>query len=262
MRVSPYPHLEELEIGCVQYLNARPLIHGWEGNVCFDHPSRLAAFLADGLLDVALVPAYELLRTPNYTVVDGVSISSFGPVFSVFLAYRGDLEKIKTVSLDTASLTSAHLLRCLLGEFHGMTPAYVPSDRCADKNAARLLIGNHAIDFRRAYGDGYRYFDLGEEWTRQTSLPFVFAVWLIRHGLRNSAHIADELRRLKQHGIASIPEIVRHETKYDAEFSEHYLRNHICYDLGDAEKAGLARFRELLVKHGFIPETGKPLEFV
>lgn len=262
VRVSPYPHLEELEIGCVQYLNAKPLIHGYENKVCFDHPSRLAEFLADGLLDVALVPAYELLRMPDYSVVDGVSISSLGAVFSVFLAYRGDLSKIKTVSLDTASLTSTHLLRCLLGEFHRMTPTYILSDRCTDENAARLLIGNHAIDFRRAYGEEYQYLDLGEEWTRRTSLPFVFAVWLVRHGMQNPADIADELRKLKQHGIASIPEIVRHESKYDAEFSAHYLCHHIRYELGDAEKEGLARFRELLVKHGFIPASDQPLVFV
>lgn len=260
--MSPHPRLEKLEVGCVQYLNARPLIHGYEGKVFFGHPSRLSALLSQGLLDVALAPVYELLQRPDYYVADGVSISSFGPVFSVFLAYHGKLNKIKTISLDTASLTSAHLLRCLLAEFYGLAPDYVPADRCADENATRLLIGNQAIDFRRAHGDEYQYLDLGGEWTLRTSLPFVFAAWLLRHDIENAAGVADELRKLKQHGIASIAEIVLHENKYDAAFGAHYLRSHIRYELGDAEKAGLARFRELLVKHGFIPASGLPPVFV
>src|SRR5437870_2580195 len=35
-------------IGCVKYLNARPLIRGWPGEVEFDHPSALCERLASG----------------------------------------------------------------------------------------------------------------------------------------------------------------------------------------------------------------------
>lgn len=262
VRVSPYPYLEELEIGCVQYLNAKPLIFGYEGRVCFDHPSHLAKSLAEGMLDVALVPIYELLRHPGYYVADDVSISSKGAVFSVFLAYRGNLRDIKTVSLDTASLTSVHLLRCILAEFHHLSPAYVSSDECADKDAARLLIGNHAIDFRQAYGNEYNYLDLGEEWMKQTGLPFVFAAWLIRPGVASAAAAANELRALKEQGMASVAEIVKRETKYDAEFETRYLGGYIRYDLGEAEKAGMEKFRQLLVKYGFAPQCRTPLVFV
>lgn len=260
--MSPYPHLEKLDIGCVQYLNARPLIHGFEGKVVFDHPSRLAELLAQGMLDVALVPTFELLREPDYFIVDDVSISSLGPVYSVFLAYRGDLEKVKKIALDTASLTSVHLLRCILAEYHGMAPEYLPSREDSDENAARLLIGNQAIDFRRAHGDGWKYLDLGEEWTKRTSLPFVFAAWLIRRSVVNAAAVANELRELKRHGIESIPEIVRHQNRYDEEFATHYLTGHIRYDLGEPEKAAIKKFRELLARHGFISKTETALVFV
>ena len=124
------------------------MIFGYEGNVHFDHPSKLADSLSKGLLDVALVSTFELLRMPDYQVVDGVSISAWGEVFSVFLAHRGDLKNIETVSLDAASLTGSHLLRCILAEYYQLHPAYISSEDCDDKNAARLLIGNQAIDFR------------------------------------------------------------------------------------------------------------------
>jgi chorismate dehydratase len=69
-----------LRIGCVKYLNARPLIHGGEGGVDFDHPSALCNKLAAGKLDVALVSSFEFLRNPIYRIVDDVSIASDGPV--------------------------------------------------------------------------------------------------------------------------------------------------------------------------------------
>jgi predicted solute-binding protein len=262
VRVSPYPHLEKLAIGCVQYLNAKPLIFGYEGKVCFDHPSRLADSLSKGLLDVALVSTFELLRMPGYDVVDGVSISSKGEVFSVFLAYKGKLEDIKTVSLDAASLTGVHLLRCILAEYYQLQPEYVSSETGVNGNVARLLIGNQAIDFRREHRDDFQYLDLGAEWMKQTSLPFVFALWLVRRGAPDACAAARELRRIKEHGTSSIPEIVRKEKRYDAAFETQYLTTYIRYDLDPAEKAGIEKYRELLAKYGFISKEKPPLVFI
>ena len=78
-----------LRIGCVKYLNARPLIHGGEGKVDFDHPSALCNKLATAELDVALVSSFEFLRNPIYRIVDDVSISSDGPVYRVVVAHHG-----------------------------------------------------------------------------------------------------------------------------------------------------------------------------
>jgi chorismate dehydratase len=105
-----------LRIGCVKYVNARPLIRGWPGNVEFDHPSALCQRLANGDLDVALVSSFEYLRNPIYRIVDGVSISSDGPVYSVVVAHCGEFSNVEEIVLDPASQTSVNLLRCLLGE--------------------------------------------------------------------------------------------------------------------------------------------------
>src|SRR5260370_12458299 len=110
-----------LRIGCVKYLNALPLIRGWAGEVDFDHPSALCQRLANGELDVALVSSFEFLRNPLYRIVDDVSISSDGPIYSVVLAHYGELSDIQEIELDPASQTSINLLRCLLAEL-GMNP--------------------------------------------------------------------------------------------------------------------------------------------
>lgn len=256
--MSSHAALHGIKIGCVQYLNAKPLIHGYDGRVVFDHPSRLAEALSNGQLDVALVPVYEMFGRGGYKAVDGVSISSFGSVFSVFLAYRGELRELREVSLDPASLTSSHLLRCILREYHGIQPAVVPDA----KSGARLLIGNQAIAFRQRHRDDYHFLDLGEEWTKQTSLPFVFALWLIRPEVQNPEAVAEALRVLKRGGLTHLDQIALEEAGLDPHFCERYLRRHIRYDLGELEKRGIAKFHELLLKHGFAHPGGGGMGFV
>ena len=115
--------MKSVRVGCVKYLNARPLIRGWPGNVEFDHPSALCQRLAKGQLDVALVSSFEFLRNPIYRIVDDVSISSDGPVYSVVVAHRGEFSDIEEIELDPASETAVNLLRCLLAEL-GLTRSF------------------------------------------------------------------------------------------------------------------------------------------
>jgi chorismate dehydratase len=260
--LSPYPALAGLRVGCVKYLNARPLIYGYEGPVRFDHPSGLARELARGGLDAALVPIFEALDGRHYLIADGAAIACDGPVYSVFLAYRGELAAVRTVALDPASLTSVHLLQVLLAEFRGQRPQYVDAAKATGEPDARLLIGNQAIEFRAAAAGAYHYLDLGEEWKRQTGLPFVFAMWLMQPDLPRAGAVAADFRALKRDGVAHIPQIVRGDSEATPEFRRRYLTQHIRFDFGPRERAGVERFRALLVKHGLAVSDGAPLEFV
>jgi chorismate dehydratase len=127
-------------VGCVKYLNARPLIRGWPGDVVFDHPASLCAQLARGELDVALVSSFEFLRNPIYRIVDGVSISSNGPVYSVFVAHHGNISEIDEIDLDPASETSVNLLRCLLVELK-LSPRLVARNQLG-KHLQREVLGS------------------------------------------------------------------------------------------------------------------------
>lgn len=249
--------LRGLRIGCVQYLNSKPLIHGCAQEMFLAHPSELARELAARRLDAALVPVFEVLRDPHYVIADGVAIACDGPVYSVFLAHRGELEDIRRIALDPASLTSVNLLRVLLAEFHGLEP------EIANEGDARLLIGNQAIDFLEEIGrdSDWRILDLGEEWRRCTGLPFVFAVWAIREDLPILADVAAAFRDLKRDGLASLDEIIANDRTATAKLRRKYLTHYIRFDLGLREKAGLQRYRELLIKHGRIPDTKTELRF-
>lgn len=252
--------LEQFRIGCVQYLNALPLIHGYEGKVVYDHPAKLAGQLRAGELDIALVPAFEALSCGGcYTAVDGAAIAADGAVYSVFLAHREPLQRIETIRLDAQSMTSANLLKCLLAEFHRLTPRYV-TDECCE---AQLLIGNQAIGFRHEHGDVYQYLDLGKEWQRQTGLPFVFALWLLREDVVQKDEAASALRTLRKRGVAAIPEIAAAAPQgYAPEFAEFYLTRCIRYGLGERERQALQLYGELLARHRLIAEVPAPLRFI
>ncbi|MDP9292498.1 MAG: menaquinone biosynthesis protein [Verrucomicrobiota bacterium] len=239
-----------LNIGCVKYLNARPLIEGCGCAMRFDHPAALARDLSRGALDVALVPSYELFRNSGYKIVDGVSISSEGEVRSVFVAYRGELARVRQISLDPASLTSTHLLKCLLAEFHQIDPEFLH-----EGGDAKLLIGNQALQFRREQGTKFEYFDLGAEWTARTGLPFVYALWLVRDSVENASAVADALRSAKIVGSKHIAQISEQQTVLPPADCVEYLTRNIHYDLRVGEKRGLEKFHELSVKHGFLKKA-------
>ena len=250
--------LKRLRIGCVRYLNSKPLIHGFEGELLLEHPSVLARDLAAGRLDAALVPVFEILRDPQYAIVDDVAIACDGAVYSVILAHGGELHTVQRIALDPASMTSANLLRVLLAEYHGMKPEM---GKAAD---AQLIIGNQAIEFRarHEHDPGLHILDLGEEWKRNTGLAFVFAAWALRSDLPNLSGVANAFRALKSTGLAHREEIIREDRTGTLEFRNRYLTEYIRFDLRAPEKEGLLKYRALLHQHGLIGSDQPPLQFV
>lgn len=244
--------LAPFRVGSVPYLNAVPLTRGLEEQIIFGTPAKLAELLQRGELDAALVSVTEVLFNDRYDVLDGIAVASLGEVKSVFLAHRGPLAEAREIFCDTASLTSVNLLRVLLAE-QGMRPEFkpLPSYEPAAMPDYALLIGDPAIDFLRA-PHPHELWDLGVAWYELTRLPFVYAVWAMRRGMDQRSLIR-HLREAKAFGMETLDYIIDHRTEYDRDFRKDYLGWHIHYHLGSDEKRGLARFKELLDKHGLGP---------
>src|SRR5438067_9242620 len=145
---------KSLRIGAVNYLNTKPLICDLEllapeAELMLEVPSRLADLLAEGALDVALIPVIEYFRSGSYTVVPNIAIASRGPVLSVTLFSRVPWTSIRSVALDEGSRTSAALVQVLLRKRYGVHPELqpLPLDRPAEtvRADAVLLIGDRAM---------------------------------------------------------------------------------------------------------------------
>ena len=61
------------------------------------------------------------------------------------------------------------------------------------------------------------------------------------------------LAEARDFGLDTLDSIIRSRTEYDLDFRQDYLGWHIHYHLGTDEKRGLARFIELLRRHGVGP---------
>jgi chorismate dehydratase len=236
-------------IGSVPYLNAVPLTCGLEERCAFLPPSALAEELRAGRLDAALLSVTEALFSPGYAIVDGVAIASDGPVASVFLAHQDPLdERLTAVHLDPASCTSVNLLRVLLSA-RGLSPRFLPLAGYDPEHMPRnvLLIGDPAIRFAMA-AHPHRIWDLGSAWKAWTGLPFVYAVWAVREAAA-TRELAEGLREARARGLSRLAEWVEHRPEFTRDFRRAYLGGHIRYGLGDAEKAGIERFRHALETH-------------
>ncbi|NUP89830.1 MAG: hypothetical protein HUU25_08435 [Candidatus Sumerlaeia bacterium] len=97
-------------LGVVPYLNVQPLIAHLstprdDVDIVAAVPSRLAPMLAEGAVDVAIVPVFALLDHPEWAMVPRVGIASPGEVMSVAVLSASPREEITRVILDPASMT-------------------------------------------------------------------------------------------------------------------------------------------------------------
>lgn len=244
--------LAGFRVGSVKALNTVPLTRGIEDQVVYATPAKLAEMLRRDELEAGLVSVVEPLFKDRYDILDGVAVASLGEVKSVFLAHKRPLEEVKEVFCDTASLTSVTLLKVLLAE-RGLKPDFKPLEdyATAKEKDFVLLIGDAALDFIFE-PHPHQIFDLSAAWYELTQLPFVFAVWALRRGIENK-ELRRQLREAKDFGMDTLDHIIANRTEYTLDFRRDYLGWHIHYYLGSDEKLGIAKFIELLRKHGFGP---------
>ncbi len=251
-----------VRIGAVNYLNTKPLIHDLDvlapqAELILDYPSRLADELANGELDVALIPIVEYYRAGRYSLVPGISISSLGPVLSVTLFSKVPWSSIRRLALDEGSRTSAALAQVILRLRHGGLAELCPLPLDAEPEHvdadAVLLIGDRAM---RACLPGFAHaYDLGQEWHDWTGLPFVYAAWCVRAGCALGP-VAEALQEAKRRGLANVGPIAAREAPrlgLDAGFCRRYLSNIIRFDLGPREMAGMEHFYRLASELGLTP---------
>jgi chorismate dehydratase len=263
------PMTHPIRIGAVNYLNTKPLIYELESlapeaELVLEVPSRLADFLAEAQLEVALIPVVEYFRAGSYAIVPNIAIASHGPVLSVTLFSRVPWAGIRRVALDEGSRTSAALAQLLLGRRYGARAEVIPLplERAAEEVDADavLLIGDRAM---RACLPGFVHaFDLGQEWQDWTGLPFVYAFWAVRDGV-DLGSVEGALIQAKRLGLARLGEIAFQEAPalaLDAGFCRRYLTNIIRFDLGPREQAGLEHFYRLASEEGLAPH-GVELDF-
>jgi chorismate dehydratase len=232
-----------------------------EVELSLDVPSRLADKLAEGKLDVALVPSIEYIRGAHFglEILPGFAIAARGPVRSVKLFSRVPVGQIDRLALDEGSRTSQALVRVWLDARHGLRPRRIESlplgvsvlESTAD---AVLLIGDRAMKVPpEAF---HEVVDMAAAWNELTGLPFVFALWVVRSGV-DLGDLPQILARCRSDGLAHAQELARTHGPglgLDSSTCYDYLTRALSYDLGEPELAGFRRFGEMAAALELAPE--------
>jgi chorismate dehydratase len=260
-----------VRLGAVSYLNVRPLVYGLERRpdavtLRFDVPSDCARLLADGEIDLGMIPSIAWLDRPGDRIVPGVGIGSDGPVASVALFARKPIGEVTSIALDTSSRTSVALVRILCARHFRISPTFVPhapdlGAMLASADAA-LIIGDLALfaDHREHTAEKI---DLGAMWTDMTGLPFVWAFWSGRPDAVSADTVA-LLQAAAEDGMAHSDEIAAAYCAHDAArvpTAQRYLRENLAFRLTARALDGMRTFYAEAARLGLVERASEPAFF-
>lgn len=183
----------KLKIGEIGYANIFPLFSVLkDGFDCKGYrfvpgiPADLNWKLNTGKIDVSPSSSIEYAKSfQKYVILPDLSISAVDAVKSVLLFSRIPIFNLngQPVALTKESDTSVALLQIILNKFYGFRNVFIRSSHSLKESLATfpamLIIGDSALKEAAERRDLFVY-DLGTLWYKFTSLPFVFALWILR----------------------------------------------------------------------------------
>lgn len=266
--------MNDLKLGIIDYLNVLPvyysilknrhpkLWHAQRGT-----PVELNQMIERGEIDISVISSFEYAKHSDaYYVFPDLSVSAEGPVKSIFLFSQVPFNEISgPVGLTPTSATSIHLVKYLLRN-HSIS--YFKADRSGTKDkVTELQIGDEAIRTQQMGHYAYAH-DLSSLWFKETGLPFVFAIWVVRRDSfhRNPEGVYDIYQILLQSKIEALNQYLSMAIDYNREiFSSveecaKYLKN-LGYDLSAPFQEGFYLFQKYCVELGFLDQVAE-LEFL
>ena len=254
----------------------------------------LNRMLRNGQIDLSPSSSIEYLRYKDrYVFIDGHSLSSKGPIESIFLLSRIPIKSLEGRKILTSSQsdTSVVLLDIILKKFYKVE-CFLEStnetlESLLNKADAFLCIGDDALKAKKTV-TSYKLqvtskkqiknselqtpnseltyiYDLGDLWFRNTGLPFVFALWIVRKdSLKEKAEILEKFT----HDLNKAKTLAREHFDKIAHalkpllFNRHALLltekeilsywKGISFDLKEEHKKGLELFRKYSEELGLL----------
>lgn len=229
-------------IAAVSYLNTIPFIYGIEhsgSSLCAElllsPPRSCAAAITDGAADIALIPVAAIPTIPNVNIITSFCIGASSAVRTVLLASNCEVCDIKTIYLDSHSLTSVKLARILAAEHWQISPEWRELNDYAlidnqPEGSGFIIIGDKVFDSEEKFK--YKY-DLALEWRALTGLPFAFASWVAQDGV--SAETIAALESALHYGVNHIDDAIECYGYASKPFAHDYLTSNIDF-VFDVEK--------------------------
>jgi chorismate dehydratase len=283
--------MSRLKISAISYLNTAPLMWDFEHeeanagqttdyDISYTIPSACAEALREGSADIGIIPSAAYASVPDLVIIPDVAIAARRAVRSILLVGKmpGNtphehssrispskeewLQQVRTVALDTSSMTSVALAKILFAKWLGGARDYKPMapnlDAMLDACDAAVLIGDPALQIDRTR---YLTIDLAEEWAERTGKSFVFAFWAIRRQAlagRDGRMIAQVFKQSRDHGLSpknleAIAQEWAPRLGLNLETIRVYLTQNIHYYLDPPCTEGLRLYYRLAAEIGALP---------
>ncbi len=207
-------------------------------------PSECAKSMIANRSKIALLPSGALPLVKDAVIFSKYCIGAHKKVNTVMLYSNCPLGEIRTVFLDSDSVTSVGLVKILF-KYHWMNQPNFSAllNFNIQKNEAVLAIGDKTFEMNGVYNFQY---DLAEEWYNYTGLPFVFAIWASASIL--SVDFINRFDQAMHFGLCHKQEAVKliHNNVISFDSAINYLENSIDYDFNEQKKTALKLYLKLL----------------
>ena len=260
-------------VGCVSYLNSKPLIEGLAetgaAKIDFRVPAMLLEGLESGELDIALCPVVDYFRSAtDLAIIPSGGIACAGNTLTVRLFSQVPLAEVTAVHADVESHTSVALMQILMKKLYQKDVEVIPYNAgdhacgsgVAEKPETILLIGDKVVSSSPCGCKYTHQLDLGQAWWELTGKPFVFAVWMARkgHSVGRLPELLTQIQRYNDMRIDELAETFAPKHVWPISLAKQYLSEILHYTLGKPEFEGIKLFAQYAEELQLI-EKNKPL---
>jgi len=206
-----------------------------------DTPADCAQKLIDDAVDIGLIPVAAALSLQQWEIVSDYCIGAVGAVNSVFIFSNCEIKDVRKLQLDPQFAFVNNLARVLLKNYWKTEPEFIVDaddySQSTDRELAFVQIGDRTFGKKEQYPFVY---DLAEEWSKFTGLPFVFAAWIANKTI--ATEFIEEFNRSLKFGLDHRAELLK-ELPVRRDFDlEDYLMHKLDFRLTEDKKKALYLF--------------------
>jgi chorismate dehydratase len=248
-------------IGKIPYLNSVPFYQDFEKKqftMLPIAPRRMGELARKGVLDAGLFSLMDYFTQEKELDVLPYCIATRDQVKSVMLFSKEGWRDLdgKRIGITDDTATSIRLLQVLLEKKYGIKAQLERMQTGINNYSgfdAVLFIGDEALKRNKFGLDGFELvFDLAREWYDWQKLPFVFAVWAVRHSCPDArkAELQESIGRSlakNESRLDSIGTIHGARIQLSAAETTEYLQG-FNYRLGERERAAMKLFKKLVAE--------------
>ncbi|MDE1192898.1 MAG: menaquinone biosynthesis protein [Arachidicoccus sp.] len=247
--------MKKIKVAAVSYLNTKPLLYGikrdetlmQEIELIEDFPSKIGKMLVDDEVDLGLIPVAYISQLNEWHIISDYGIGSVGPVESVCLFSDVPVEEIEKVLLDYQSFSSVNLCKVLLKNYWKKEMVFEQASENyineISGTTAGVIIGDRVFEQKAIAKPKKFIYDLAEEWTYFTELPFLMAAWVSNKKLPED--FIEKFNAANKVGLNNLDKVIA-ENPYSNYDLHTYFTSNISYTIDEDKLKAMNLFLKLI----------------